>query len=334
MEGQVFIMIERILRKTIYLKDLIEYHVFQKRYPLLNRIYRRYSKGRKAKGVVLMLHRVCERVPGHVPNNEHLKISPDFLETVILKYKKAGFSFISLNQLYNIMSNKNNLDKPFVCFTIDDGYLDNFQNAYPIFKKYKIPFAIFVASDFPDKKAVLWWYVIEELIMKSSVLKLSDGSEYTCSTFQEKWDAFRFIREKVLQLDQQDLVNELNKLFANYVLDWQAPVQELAMDWEQIKALTQEPLCTIGSHTVSHVALNKLSLEDLDYEVMHGIQNIKSHTGYEPEYFAYPYGSDKENGDREYNYIRKSDIKMAFISHGGFVFSDSQIEQIPRVMLI
>ena len=326
-------MIKAIHNKIIHLKDLVEYHVFQERYPMLNSLYRHYGKGKNAKGVVLMLHRVSERIDGHLPNNEHLKISTDFLEKAIVKYKKAGFSFLSLDQLYEIISGKSSIDKPFVCFTMDDGYLDNYENAYPIFKKHHIPFAIFVATDFPDKKAVLWWYVIEELILNSTEIELSDGSKYTCETFQEKWDAFRYIREKVLLLNPRNLVNELNDLFANYNLDWYAPIQTLSMNWEQVKILTQEPLCTIGGHTVSHVALNKLSMEDLDSEITNGINNIQSHTGYKPNYFAYPYGSEKENGKREYNYIRDSEIKMAFISYGGFIYPDCQLEQVPRLMI-
>ena len=105
------------------------------------------------------------------------------------------------------------------------------------------------------------------------------------------------------------------------------------MNWEQVKALTHEPLCTIGIHTVSHVALNKLSLKDMDSEITSGIELISFHTDYKPNYFAYPYGSEKENGEREYNYIRNSDIKMAFISYGGSVYTNSQLEQVPRFML-
>lgn len=326
-------MIKAIHNKIIHLKDLVEYHVFQERYPLLNFFYRQYGSGEKAKGVVLMLHRVSNRINGHLPSTEHLKVSPKFLENTIIKYKKAGFSFLSLDQLYDVISDRKDINNPFVCFTMDDGYLDNFDNAYPIFKKHQIPFAIFVATDFPDKKAVLWWYVIEELILNSTEIQLSDGSKYTCRTFQEKWDTFRYIREKVLLLNPLNLVNELNELFADYKLDWFAPIQNLSMNWEQVKELTQEPLCTIGSHTVSHVALNKLSMEDLDCEIMNGIDIIKSHTGYKPVYFAYPYGSEKENGEREYRYIKKSDIKMAFISYGGFVYPNTQLEQVPRFML-
>ncbi len=326
-------MIKTIYNKITHLKDLIDYKLFQERYPLLNIYYRKYGKGRNSKGVVFMLHRVCERIHGHLPNNEDLKISPDFLEHAIVKYKNAGFSFLSLDQLYDVLSGKKDISKPFVCFTMDDGYLDNFENAYPIFKKHQVPFAIFVATDFPDKKAILWWYVIEELILNNTEVILSDGSKYSCRTFQEKWDTFRYIREKILLLNQSVLVNELNELFANYQLDWYAPIQNLSMNWEQVKALTQEPLCTIGGHTVTHVALNRLSMENLDSEVRNGIDIIKVHTGYKPAYFAYPYGSAKENGEREYQYIRNSDIKMAFISYGDLVYAMSQIEQVPRFML-
>ena len=332
-KNQKFTMIKAISNKTTHLKDLIEYHFFQERYPLLHFFYRRYGKGRNAIGVVFMLHRVSKRIKGHIPNNEHLKVSPDLLEKVIIKYKRAGFSFISLNQLYNIINGKIKSDKPFVCFTMDDGYLDNYENAYPIFKKYQVPFAIFVATDFPDKKAVLWWYVIEDLILKSTEIQLSDGSKYACGTFQEKWNTFRYLREKILLLNQLNIVKELNELFINYHLDWYSPIQTLSMNWEQVEELAQEPLCTIGGHTVSHVALNKLTMEDLDNEITNGIEIIESHTGYKAAYFAYPYGSEKENGEREYDYIKNSHIKMAFISYGSFVYTNSQLEQVPRFML-
>lgn len=326
-------MIKVLYNKIIHLKDIAKYYIFQERYPMLSCLYRQYGKGKDAIGVVFMLHRVCERINGHLPNNEYLKVSPKFLEKVILKYRKAGFSFLSLDQLYDVISNNKKIDNHFVCFTMDDGYLDNYENAYPIFKKYNIPFAIFVATDFPDKKAVLWWYVIEELILNSAEIHLSDGSKYICKTFQEKWDTFRYIREKVLLLNQTHLINDLNLLFADYKLDWYSPIQNLSMNWQQIKILTKEPLCTIGSHTVSHVALNKLSIEELDSEILNGVHIIKSHTGYKPAYFAYPYGSPKENGEREFHYIRNSDIRMAFISDGGLVYPNSTLEHVQRFML-
>ena len=41
-----------------------------------------------------------------------------------------------------------------VWITFDDGYRDNFDNAYPILKKYNIPATFFVATDFINKRII------------------------------------------------------------------------------------------------------------------------------------------------------------------------------------
>ena len=98
-------MTTAIYNKIIHLKDMTEYYIFQERYPLLNYFNRKFGKGKNAKGVVLMLHRVSERTDGHLPNNEHLKVSTKFLEKVILNpqiesiYKYAFFGCSNLTSI-------------------------------------------------------------------------------------------------------------------------------------------------------------------------------------------------------------------------------------------
>ena len=41
-------------------------------------------------------------------------------------------------------------EKPFACFTLDHGYRDNRDHAYPIFRRHGAPFTIYVPSDFAD----------------------------------------------------------------------------------------------------------------------------------------------------------------------------------------
>ena len=141
---------------------------------------------------------------------------------------------IFLNSDPNMM---NKIDKPFVAFTLDDGYLDNYTTAYPIFKRNHIPFCIFVATDFPDRKAILWWITIEDLILSNEKIELSDGSTYICKTYQQKWDTFRLIREKILKLDKGRLLISLQELFSSYNIDWLEPIQEMGMTWDNIKEL-------------------------------------------------------------------------------------------------
>lgn len=288
-----------------------------------------------ALGVVMMLHRVAEYDKSKLKPNEDLKVSPTFLQKTIDKYKKAGFAFLSLDEVYNVITGKANISRPFVAFTLDDGYLDNFTNAYPIFKRNNVPFCIFVATDFPDKKAILWWYSIEDLILTNDTVRLSDSTTYVCRTYQQKWDTFRLIREKILRLDQGNLLKCLQELFSNYHIDWFAPIQKMAMSWDNIAELGKEPLCTIGGHTVTHPAFIPLSLEEIKSEIDVGTERLHSVINYDINHFAYPYGSIKEDGVREYDFLKEFNFKTAFISFGGIIIRKDRdkLTHLPRFML-
>lgn len=309
--------------------------VFEKKYPLLNYFIRKKAIKNGALGVVLMLHRVAEYDKSKLKPNEDLKVSPSFLQKTINKYKKAGFVFLSLDEVYDVITSKTNIDNPFVSFTLDDGYLDNFTTAYPVFKRNNIPFCIFVATDFPDKKAILWWYSIENLILSSDTIRLSDGTTYICHTDQQKWDTFRLIREKILKLDQRFLLKSLQELFINYNIDWLAPIQKMAMSWDNIAELGKEPLCTIGGHTASHPAFISLSPEDIKKEIKRGIERLHTVINYNIHHFAYPYGSEKEDGEREYKLMESYDFKTVFVSFGGEIYRNDikKLTRLPRFML-
>ena len=281
-----------------------------------------------------MLHHVTEKNSNGIPTNEDLKVSPAFLERIILSYKAKGFNFISLDELPAILSSAQKPETPFIAFTIDDGYLDNFIYALPIFERHKVPFAIFVATDFIDQKAVLWWDVLEELVLHNNIINYNKQS-FPCHTFQEKWDTFRIIREDILKFDQSQLIETLQRAFSDYHIDWYKPIHEKVMTWDQIKELSQHPLCAIGGHTVSHPALNQLSDEDFRQEVRVGIEKLEFITGKKIYHFAYPYGSPNEIGEREYRLIREFNFKTSFIAYGGCITNHNKndITHLPRVYL-
>ena len=164
------------------------------------------------------LHHVTDKNPNGIPTNEDLKVSPSFIENIIQKYKRKGFYFISLDQLSDIITSGRKPERPFIAFTIDDGYLDNYTQALHVFERQQVPFAIFVATDFIDKKAILWWDILEDLILKNDSV-IFGGEKYQCQTFQEKWDVFRILREKILLFDQTEIETELKEAFRFYDID-------------------------------------------------------------------------------------------------------------------
>ena len=229
--------------------------IVKDQYPMLTSFSRNRLSKEGAIGLVYMLHHITEKNPNGIPTNEDLKVSPQFLERIIIKYKKNGFSFISLDELSEIIFSGKTLIHPFLAFTIDDGYLDNYTEALPVFERQQVPFTIFVATDFIDQKAILWWDILEDLILKNDSIRIG-GKEYCCRTFQEKRDVFRILRKIILSFDPKKLKEVLEEFFSYYNIDWYEPIRRQAMTWDHVKAISQHPLCTIGGHTVSHTVLN------------------------------------------------------------------------------
>lgn len=109
---------------------------------------------------VLMYHHFAIRDMGE---GNGVVTTQSQLEDQIIYLKEQGYEFISLEKLSSLLrevekdktratkktSDKNSLglDKKYICITMDDGYLSNYELAFPIFQKYKIPISIFAVTD-------------------------------------------------------------------------------------------------------------------------------------------------------------------------------------------
>ena len=324
-------IVKRVIRRLNY---YYRQRIVQEQYPMLTTLSMKEWREKDAWGFVFTLHHVEEKDPKGVPSNQVYKISPAFLEKIILKYKKKGFDFVSLDIISEMITNGHKPNRPFVAFTLDDGYVDNYTNALPVFEKHQVPFCIFLTTDFADKKAILWWDSIEELVRSNRVITTSDGKKYSCGSYRKRCKTFNSLKRRILQLDQSNLQDELSKFFCNYNIDWYAPIKEKGLSWDQVKELSEHPLCTIGGHSVSHPAFNKLSPDDVRHEIHNGISRIKEYTGMKVCHFSYPYGSTNIIFEREYHLVEEFSFKTAFCAYGGCITNENKnVTHLPRVTL-
>jgi len=283
---------------------------------------------------IFMLHRVYPFESNKLLPNENMKISPEFLDSFIQSLKANGYEFISLDKLYELLTRGEKKSKQIV-FTLDDGYTDNYTHAYPIFKKHNVPFTIYITASFPERQAVLWWYVLEDLIIENEVIYLSDGSKYICRKWEEKNETFLNIRLKVLSLKKQYFLEQLTELFSHYTIDWFKKCAELALNWYQIDQLSSDELVTIASHTTNHFALNKLSENEIIEEVIGASELLSTEIGKKIEHFAYPFGTSNEIGKREFDIVKGLNFKTVTTTRHGNIYLEHKdyLEYLPRIML-
>lgn len=280
-------------------------------------------------GQVLMLHRVVvER--SSLNSNKELEITPEFLEEKILYYQQRDYQFVSLDELYTIVSRSSRPKRKFICFTFDDGYIDNYELAYPIFKKYNCPFAIYITTDFPDQKALLWWYVLEDILLKNNEFKSGDGTIYDCSTLDKKNETFIAVREKIFSMQSDNMEQTLNKLFVNYSFSFKEKNQHYCLSWEQIQELANDDICTIASHTVTHAFLPNLSDRQIEIELILSKEMLEKQTGRVIEYFAYPYGGWNATVEK---YAHDAGYKTAVLTNGGLIRKGSKLLNLKRNIL-
>jgi peptidoglycan/xylan/chitin deacetylase (PgdA/CDA1 family) len=106
---------------------------------------------------VLYYHSIMKEV-----NNE-VRMPPDQFEKQLAYLAENGFHCITLHQLYESLYQGSALPpKPFV-ITFDDGYIDNYQTAFPILKNYGFVASVFMVSGYIDEKGYLTWSQLKEL---------------------------------------------------------------------------------------------------------------------------------------------------------------------------
>jgi len=90
---------------------------------------------------VLVYHRV-----GYTKDN--FTVTPERLTNDLETLQQYGYCTISLEQMQTFLDDRTieMPDKP-ILITFDDGYLDNFENAYPILKQHEMVATFFIITD-------------------------------------------------------------------------------------------------------------------------------------------------------------------------------------------
>ena len=93
-----------------------------------------------------------------------LAIEPEDFEWQMKYLVDHGYHSITIDELYAFLEGKGTLpDRP-VLITFDDGYVDNYTNAYPILKKYNLKATIFIVTGFvSERKGYLTWDQLREM---------------------------------------------------------------------------------------------------------------------------------------------------------------------------
>jgi peptidoglycan/xylan/chitin deacetylase (PgdA/CDA1 family) len=289
-------------------------------------------------GAILTLHHVRPPRGDRFQPNRLLEITPRFLQRVARALRRSGLDLVSVDEMYRRLSN-GDFGRRFVCLTIDDGYRDTLQYAYPILKQYEIPFAVYVATSFADRLGELWWLALEAVIARNTRVGLAiDGGDqwFDCRTVGQKREVFDAVYGWMRSLATEDeLRHAIRDLCARYHVDIGAFCSELCMSWKELAQLAADPLVTIGAHTVNHVMLAKVSASAAQAEMDMSRRVIEAALGLTVEHLCYPVGDATSAGLREFTIAANLGFKTAVTTRPGVLYPDHQdhLTALPRISI-
>ncbi len=289
-------------------------------------------------GVILAAHHVRPPRRGGFQPNRHLEIDPRFLERLIVRLRRADYDLVALDDVSRRLNAPKRANR-FVCFTLDGGYRDQAEHAWPIFKKFDVPFTQFVVTSFADRLGLLWWRVIESVIAENDqIVLLADGREQRldCRSKREKQKLFnalvRWLRQRDTDSEIQAFVRDLAR---RYHVECDDICAHWCLPWDAIAEIARDPLATIGAQSVNYPMLAKLPEHKVAAELSMSRAVIESAVGIRPQHFCYPFGQRDAAGPREFRIARELGYRTGLTARFGVLYREhaSNLHALPRVPL-
>jgi peptidoglycan/xylan/chitin deacetylase (PgdA/CDA1 family) len=183
-----------------------------------------------------------------------------------------------------------------VALTFDDGYRDNLENAVPALVELGLPATFFLTTQALEGGTEYWWDALERalLIAKTVPKTLTvtvDGQrlELPTSTNSERRAAHGLLHPLLVRatLDERDA-----RLAE--VLQWaDVPLRSSSapiLTAHEVQQLARMPRCSIGTHTVHHLALGAQTAKVVADELGQSCRALAALIGRPVTSLAYPYG--------------------------------------------
>lgn len=288
----------------------------------------------RGRGAIFTLHHVRPKAPRVFDPNAHLEITPEFLETAILRLKRDGYRFVALETLPAHLAS--NDPQPVAAFTLDDGYRNNLEHAAPVFSRHGVPFTVFVAGGFVDRTEILWWEVLGDLLERHTSLRFqfdTDVETLPAETLQQKQAVFDRIAAFIHTTDEATAVDRLKIMARLYDVDALTLTADLILDEAGLKRLIENPLASLGAHTITHRALARLTDDAARAEMDQSAARVEKITGHRPASLAYPYGDPPAVSPREHRLAKDLGFTAAVTTQPGTLTSNGDTQALPRISL-
>jgi len=242
---------------------------------------------------------------------------------------RRHYHVLSLGEIADILDRSKPLPPKTLAITVDDGYRDFLENAFPAFKSLGVPATVYLVSDFLDRRCWLWTDRVTCALEKTS----RTAFDLTVASRPEHFDlrdaaarasAGRTIIEAAKKLpnaEREELIERLPGLL-EVQLDAEPPPALQALRWDEVREMARHGI-EFGAHTRSHPILSRIEgSARLRAEIEDSQRRIAEELGSPVLHFCYPNGGPADFTDAAVECVKQSGFRTATTTTPGMNTAD------------
>ena len=253
------------------------------------------------------------------------------------RYLRRHYQVISMSDVASALRSRSPMPESSVAITVDDGHRSFYENAFPVFRKHKLPVIVNLTTGPIDGLGWLWFDRVSYAFIHSplrtatlpslgaegpsaplarntaEVVVLEDAEQRT--RLADEWiELMKLLTDSRMR----QLLNDLESCL-QVSLPANPQGQYAVLDWEQVKIMARSGV-DFGSHSVTHPILTRLAGSvQIEEEIRGSKRRIEEVLDLPISHFAFPNGQPQDISDQVLQVVRDAGFETAVTTSCGQV---------------
>jgi peptidoglycan/xylan/chitin deacetylase (PgdA/CDA1 family) len=292
-------------------------------HPLAHRVWDSSGAGTRSLHI-LAYHRVLDDDRATFPFDEAVISATTATFRQQMDFVRRNFNVISFEQLAEYERENRQWPERALIITFDDGYRDNYTNAFPILHEMGFSATIFLAVSHISQAKLFWWdfiaYCFKQTRVPFVTLPAFDSEPLSLANARERRQTIDRVLDWIKEVPEEVKSKFVETLADALELNVPENLAEgMHLTWDEVREMMAGGI-EFGSHTMTHPILSNVSAAQLAREVSESKKMLEEELESESIAFSYPVG-----GRTSFNEAVKEAVKQC-----GFRFAVSYREGVAR----
>ena len=230
-----------------------------------------------------MLHHVMPEKRARVGPLADYAVTPQEMDDYLRS--RAEWQTVSLMETEGLGDDRQ------VLVTFDDGYRNNLTEALPVLEAHDAPCLLFVTTGFIASTTYPYELELAEVVEQREKLWIPGRQKPVVpSTTLERRELYQDFRLPLKPASYEEREAFMEQLADQNGYERSEMQTEPLLSWEEVRALSEHPLVTIGAHTQSHTLLSRQPWRVALKEMRTAKLRLEEQIGRSVAAVSYPYG--------------------------------------------